>query len=110
MASRSSTQRAWMLRSLVAMAVAMLATISSATTAHAAEASWSFNPASWDFGTVVPGTGPTPPKAFVLTTTGEVELQPFFVSVGGEAGGGFSLAGNTCGKLAPGAHCEISVS
>lgn len=74
-----------------------------------ADASWSFDPPSWDFGTVVPGTGPTPPKAFTLTNTGDVELSAIFVSVAGSEGAGFGLAGNTCGKLAPGASCEISV-
>jgi hypothetical protein len=88
----------------------MLVALSYASTAHAAKASWSFDPASWDFGTIVPGTGPTSPKAFTLRNTGEVELQAFFVSVGGNDGAGFAFAGNTCGKLAPGADCEISVT
>jgi hypothetical protein len=88
----------------------MVIAFSYAPTAHAAEASWSFDPAGWDFGTIVPGTGPTPPKAFTLTNTGEVELQTIFVSVGSNAGAGFALAGNTCGKLAPGASCEISIT
>ncbi|HEU5143338.1 MAG TPA: choice-of-anchor D domain-containing protein [Solirubrobacterales bacterium] len=73
------------------------------------DASWSFDPPSWDFGTVVPGTGPTPPKAFTLSNTGDVELSAVFVMVGGNEGAGFGLAGNTCGKLAPGASCQISV-
>ena len=97
-------------RSLFATALAMLAALSYASTAHAAEASWSFDPASWDFGTVVPDTGPTSPKVFTLTNTGEVELQAIFFSVAGNEGNGFALAGNTCGKLAPGANCEISVT
>lgn len=58
---------------------------------------------------MVPGTGPTPPKVFTLTNTGDVELAAVFVSVGSSDGAGFGLAGNTCGKLAPGASCEISV-
>jgi peptide-methionine (S)-S-oxide reductase len=98
------------LRSLFAMAVAVLLTLSSTPTANAAEAGWSFSPDSWDFGTLVPGEGPSPSKAFTLMNTGEVELQAIFVSVAGEAGAGFSLAGNTCGKLAPNAECEISVT
>jgi HYDIN/CFA65/VesB-like, Ig-like domain len=87
----------------------MLVAMSYAAAAQAAEGDWSFEPASWDFGTIIPGTGPTPPKAFTLTNTGDVELQAFFVSLGSE-GDDFSLAGNTCGKLAPGADCEISVT
>jgi hypothetical protein len=86
----------------------MLVATSCASRAHAAEAAWSFEPASWDFGTIVPGTGPSPPKAFTLTNTGETDLQVFLVSIGSE--GDFSLAGNTCGKLAPGASCEISAT
>jgi HYDIN/CFA65/VesB family protein len=110
MRSRLSNQQGRACRSLLATAFAMVVALSYAPTVHAAEASWSFDPASWDFGTIVPGTGPTPPKAFTLTNTGEVELQPFFVSVGSNAGAGFALAGNTCGKLAPGASCEISIT
>lgn len=88
----------------------MLAAMSCTSRGYAAEGAWSFDPGSWDFGTRVPGSGPSPPKAFTLTNTGEVELQAFFVIVGGNEGAGFSLAGNTCGKLPPGAHCEISVT
>jgi hypothetical protein len=89
-------------------ALALLLALVFAPAAHA-DASWSFDPPSWDFGAVVPGTGPTPPKAFTLTNTGDVELSPVLVSVAGNDGAGFGLAGNTCGKLAPGASCEISV-
>ena len=110
MASRLSNQRERAFRALFATALTMLVALSYASTAHAAEASWSFDPASWDFGTIVPGAGPTSPKAFTLTNTGEVELQAIFVSVGGNDGAGFALAGNTCGKLAPGADCEISIT
>jgi hypothetical protein len=110
MTSGRPSQRARKRRSLLATALAMLAALSYATTATAAEAGWSFDPAIWDFGTIIPGTGPTPPKAFTLTNTGEVDLQPFFVGVGNSDGSGFDLAGNTCGTLAPGSHCEISVT
>jgi hypothetical protein len=88
----------------------MLLALSFASQAKAVEASWSFSPDSWDFGTLVPGKSPLPLKAFTLTNTGEVELQAVFVSVSGNEGAGFKLAGNTCGKLAPGAKCEISVT
>jgi len=101
-----ANRRAQIFRSLLAAAATLLVAMSSASKADAAEASWSFEPASWDFGTIVPGTGPSPPKAFTLTNTGEIDLQVFFVSIGSD--GDFALAGNTCGKLAPGAHCEIS--
>lgn len=74
-----------------------------------ADVGWSFDPPNWDFGTVVPGTGPTPPKVFTLTNTGNVELATIFVTVEGDVDAGFGLAGNACGKLAPGASCKISV-
>jgi hypothetical protein len=97
-----------MFRSLLAGALIMLVALSYASTADAAEASWSFDPTSWDFGTIVPGEGPTPPKIFTLKNTGEVDLQVIFVSLGSE--GDFHLAGNTCGTLTPGAECEIGVT
>jgi hypothetical protein len=86
-----------------------LAMLFAAPLAHA-EASWSFDPPSWDFGVVVPDSGPTPPKVFTLTNTGDQELSGGFVSVGGNEGSGFSIDENKCGKLAPGASCTISVS
>jgi hypothetical protein len=101
MKAKSSNRRQRALRSLSVAFLTMLVALSYASTADAAEATWSFDPAGWDFGTVVPGTGPTAPKAFTLTNTGEVELHPFFVSVGGEGGSGFALAGDTCGDLPP---------
>jgi len=97
-------------RSLFATIAVTLLALSCASTVKAAEGSWSFSPASWDFGTLAPGTGPSPAKVFTLTNTGELELQAIFVSVSGNGGAGFSLAGNTCGKLAPGAKCEVSVT
>jgi hypothetical protein len=92
------------------LAVTLLALVF-APTAKATEAQWSFSPTSWNFGEVIPGTGPTPPKAFVLTNTGEVDLQPALISIGSEEGE-FKFAGNTCkgSKLAPGAKCEIGVT
>lgn len=102
----AANRRVRVFRSLLASAAALLVATSSTSRAHAAEAAWSFEPASWDFGTIVPGTGPSSIKAFTLTNTGEVDLQTFVVSLGSE--GDFSLAGNTCGTLAPGTHCEIS--
>lgn len=108
MTSRFSNPRRRVFPALLAGAIALLVTMSFASAARAAEGAWSFDPASWDFGTVVPGTGPSTPKAFTLTNTGDIELQAIFVSVGSE--GDFSLTGNTCGELAPGAHCEISAT
>jgi hypothetical protein len=93
-----------------AVVLVLLAMLALAPQARAA-ASWSFDPGSWDFGTVTPGDGPTPPKAFTLTNTGDVELSVVFVSVAGSEGAGFSIAENKCGKkLAPATSCTISVS
>ncbi len=94
---------------LLAATFGLLLTTCSTSTAAAAP-NWSFDPASWDFGVVVPETGPTSPKAFTLTNTGDVELRTGFVSVEGSEGAGFNLAGNTCGKLSPGGSCTIGVS
>jgi len=90
-------------------AVTLLA-LSFAPGAKAAEAQWTFNPTSWNFDEVIPGTSPAPHKAFVLTNTGEVDLQPAFISIESEEGE-FKLAGNTCqGNMAPGVKCEIGVT
>ncbi len=97
-------------RVTLAVTLGLLSTLCWAPQARGAEASWEFEPASWDFGTVVPGDGPTPPKAFTLTNTGDVELSVFFVAVGGNEGAGFSIAANKCGKLTPSASCTIEVT
>lgn len=110
MTSRFSDSRGRTLRALLALALALLVAMFSASDALGAEAAWSLDPSSWDFGAIVPETGPTAPQAFTLTNTGDVELQAIFVSVGGNEGAGFTLAGNTCGKISPGASCEISVT
>jgi hypothetical protein len=90
--------------------VLLLTTLFTAPIARGETASWSFDLSSWDFGVVVPGSGPTPPKTFTLTNTGDMELSVIFVSVGSEFGGNFSIAENKCQeKLAPGASCTISV-
>jgi len=89
--------------------LALLTTLCAAPLARAETASWAFDPSSWDFGVVMPDSGPTPPKAFTLTNTGDVELSVIFVSIGSEEGD-FSIADNQCGKLSPGASCTISVT
>lgn len=70
---------------------------------------WSFDPPSWDFGVVVPGTGPTPAKTFALTNTGDVELSVFVISMGGADGGRFERTRNTCGTLSPAESCEVDI-
>lgn len=93
-----------------ALLFALLFLVFAASSGRAAEASWSFNPSSWDFGTRLPGSGPSPPKAFSLENTGDVELSLFFVGIGGNEGAGFAIAENTCGELAPGESCAFLVT
>lgn len=95
------------LRCLIALALALLVALSVAPAARGAEASWSFNTPSWDYGLVKPGSGPAT-HTFVLTNTGAVQLSLGFLSVGSE--GDFSIGENRCGKLAPGASCEIDIA
>lgn len=78
--------------------------------AHASEASWEFEPPSWDFGVQLPETGPSAPKAFTLENTGDVELSTIWTGIGGSSGSGFAIAANSCGPLAPGASCVIEVT
>jgi hypothetical protein len=91
----------------LALALALLAALSIAPAARAAEASWSFDTSSWDYGLVKPGSGPAT-HTFVLTNTGAVQLSVGFLSVDSE--GDFSIGENRCGKLAPGASCEIDIA
>lgn len=79
-----------------------------APSAHAAPG-WSFDPPSWDFGVVVPGTGPTPPKTFTLTNTGDVDLSPSLIALGGSAGSGFKRTRLTRGTLSPAESCEVDI-
>lgn len=98
----------------VVLAVSLLATLFFVTSAHAATASWSFTPSTYDFGIRLPETGPSAPKAFTLTNTGEVTESPGFVALGW---GGtppdpelFSITANSCGALAPSSSCTIEVA
>ena len=97
-------------RGAACLVFGLLVLLTFSARAHAASASWSFEPSSWDFGIRIPEAGPSPPEAFTLTNTGEVELHPVFVSLGSEPGAGFNLAGNDCGALAPNASCQIEVT
>ena len=92
---------------LTSIALALLVALSFAPAARGAEASWSFDTASWDYGLVKPGSGPVM-HTFVLTNTGAVQVSVGFLSVGSE--GDFSIGENRCGKLAPGASCEIEIA
>ena len=91
---------------LTTMVLALLAALSFAPSARGAEASWSFDTPSWDYGLVKPQSG-FATHTFVLTNTGAVQLSVGFLIVGGE--GDFSIGDNRCGALAPGASCEIDI-
>jgi HYDIN/CFA65/VesB-like, Ig-like domain len=94
---------------------AALGTLLFAASAHAYPASLAFDPPSYNFGAKVPGTGPSPPKAFTLTNTGEVSLTVNYAKL---AWGPqeyaepemFKITSNDCGTLAPGASCTIEVT
>ncbi len=73
-------------------------------TAVAAVAGIGASPATLAFGSVSLGAAPTLPVA--ITSTGNAALQISGVTVGGA---GFSLAGNACTTVQPGAQCAISV-
>jgi hypothetical protein len=99
---------------------AVLGTLFFAASAHASTAStagaasMSFDPSSYDFGTKVPGTGPSPPKAFTLTNTGEFSLSVNYAAIAWapqEYGDPevFTITSNDCGTLVPGASCTIEV-
>jgi hypothetical protein len=86
-----------------------------AATAHAETASLAFNPPSYEFGTRLPGAGPSPSQAFTLTNTGEFNLPVEYAAL---AWGPqeyaepelFKVTSNNCGTLAPGASCTIEVA
>jgi HYDIN/CFA65/VesB-like, Ig-like domain len=100
----------WGRRIWSSAALVLLAALFLAAPAHAATASWSFDPSTYDFGIRLPESGPSPPKAFTLTNTGEVELSVFSVGIAGSLGAGFAIAEDTCGRLAPGASCTVEVT
>ncbi len=97
-------------RGWLGASLAVFAALCFCQSARAAEASWSFEPSSWDFGVRLPETGPSPPKTFTLTNTGEVELSIILVSIGSSSGAGFAIAGNSCGALSPAESCTIDVT
>jgi hypothetical protein len=94
----------------LAFALALLLALLFAGSAHAATASWSIEPATWEFGTVIVESGPSVPQPFTLTNTGETTLAPGLLTLTEEGGSGFNLAGNTCHSSLPaGAECTIKV-
>lgn len=59
---------------MAACAVSLLLTSVGPTHALGATASWEFDRPTCDYGPVTPGSGPTEPHEFILTSTGETEV------------------------------------
>jgi hypothetical protein len=88
-------------------AVAALALVPA--TADAATASWAFEPASVDFGVLLPGEAAPAPAHLKLVNTGAVALAPALVTLGPTEE--FRLGDNDCGvPLAPGGSCGFEVT
>jgi hypothetical protein len=76
-------------------------------------ATLSVEPTSWDFGSRDPGSGPSEPKIFKWTNTGEVGLSFFSESIGSfnTDPNLFSFFEQTCNvELAPGQSCFTAVT
>lgn len=79
--------------------------------AHAATASWSLEPASWNFGARSPGEGTSEPHPFLLVDTGEAVLEPALFTLIPGQGGEFRLKANSCHEpLGPGHSCVVGVA
>ena len=102
-------RRAW-------LGLVVLCTLPAAFCAPAlgATASWEFDTPSYDFGPVLPGSGPTEPHKFVLTNTGDTTLgvAGYGVAWGGEFPldpGLFHIDSSDCGFLQPEESCSIGI-
>jgi hypothetical protein len=94
-------------RGALASLLALVACLALPAGAEAATASWAFEPASLDLGTLLPGVAATPAH-LKLVNTGEVGLSPALVAL--NAAGEFRLAHNECQfLLGPGGSCEFEV-
>lgn len=100
------------LASVCAGSLALVVLLFFAARADGATASWSFEPATWNFAVRVPEEGFSEPHEFVLTNTGSVALEPALISLtpGSGEGGEFRFKGEGCHVvLGPGASCAIKV-
>jgi hypothetical protein len=97
-------------RAALALLIALVACLALPTGADAATAGWAFEPATYDFGAVMPDAAASPPVPFVLRNTGEVTLRPALVTLSSGGGGIFRFQ-NGCGApLPPGATCTVEVT
>jgi|GEM_PF-1740108 len=93
----------------------VLALLPLVSSAEAATASWSLEPASYDFGVREPGTGPSAPAVFTLTNTGETQLPEPMAFLSNEPGTeprAFETTADECRRIAalpPGAQCTVDV-
>lgn len=121
MMSTKRMGRAWRLTCTALVGLALLVLTGGASSAIAAPtASWSLEPSAYDFGGMLPETGPSSPAVFTLTNTGEVELLgPEVVltsNTGDEVfpfGFGFGFTASDCESragLAPAESCKAEVT
>ncbi len=114
----TSTGRAFQLATRALLGAVLLALAIGASSASAATASWSVEPSFYDFGALLPESGPSSPAAFTLTNTGEVELPPprVFLTSGADEGpepGPFGFTASDCenrASLAPAESCTAEVT
>jgi hypothetical protein len=120
MTSTKRTGRVWRSASTALFGATLLALTSGASSAIAATASWSVEPSFYDFGAVLPQTGPSSPAKFTLTNTGEVELPPPGVVLTSSSSEGpeslpfgFGFTASDCesrASLAPAESCKAEVT
>jgi len=77
-------------------------------------ASVSINPALYNFGVRIPGSGPSAAEAFTLTNTGEVSLSAGWTALDWSSPESpdpeaFTITSDNCGTLPPKASCMIEV-
>lgn len=109
----------WRASSTVLLGIALLV-LTAASAIAAPAASWSLKPSFYDFGGMLPGTGPSSPAVFTLTNTGEVELPvPGVVLTSGSSEGpeplpfGFGFTASDCesrASLGLAESCKVEVT
>jgi hypothetical protein len=95
-------------------AVGVLLVPTSGQAAGAPKLAWSptttASPATYDFGTVAAGSGPS--QVFTLTNSGGTATSALTVSLGGTNASQFSISNNSCSatSLGPKKHCSVTVT
>ena len=109
MAEDRDSDRIARTRATLAFAVALVACLLVPNAAHAATASWAFEPATFNFGTVAPGEEAPKPAQLKLVNTGEVPLFPTLVAL--TPADDFGLNSRGCRSwLEPGDSCTVEVT